>query len=273
MQSPLEELFSVGNLERILALGNYNLIVCDLDDTLYDGHDDFQEVKARAAGLVSRHLPGLDQTWLEAMFEQSEALTFEAYKSSYHRLLLNIVDMYTRGCEIENCKPMAVRIGELFELVDEVFSEENYAKKGLLEGSAAVLRAMKANQINGSPNILLLYTQGGERLQVPKIKGLQLNQMFDSAEIVGRKSTHTYRELLEKYGEGPAVMIGNSRHHDIKPALEAGFRGAVYIANEPWGQDSKGEVPAGENIMTYSSMLEASGDIPGLLRFLSTVLG
>ncbi len=272
MESRLQALFNDGDLERTLQFGPLNLIACDLDDTIYDGHGDFVELKERVAELINDYLPDVDKSWLIQKYEETEALSMARYGSAYHRLFLNVADMYLQACEKVDGDPFVGRFGELFGIIREVFSEENYAKKGLMPGSLEVLRELKANQINNRPNLLLLFTQGGHMLQMPKIKGLGLNQFFDSAKIIPRKTLAEYIALSEEYDSNPIVMIGNSRYHDIKPAIEAGFNGAVYIANEPWAQDAKGKLPEADNILKYDSMKAVSEDLPNFFDFLEKVL-
>jgi putative hydrolase of the HAD superfamily len=80
---------------------------------------------------------------------------------------------------------------------------------------------------------LLLITKGDQFEQERKIHLSGISNYFRYLEIVGEKSTDTYRSILEKYSIDACnfMMVGNSLRSDILPVLKIGGL-AVYIPNE-----------------------------------------
>lgn len=77
---------------------------------------------------------------------------------------------------------------------------------------------------------LMLLTKGDLLDQESKIARSGLADYFDHIEVVSRKESETYRELLARYGIDPAnfLMVGNSLRSDVLPVVAIGGQ-AVHI--------------------------------------------
>ena len=88
---------------------------------------------------------------------------------------------------------------------------------------------------------MMLITKGDVFEQSKKIERTGLARYFRHIEIVGEKTSSTYRVLIERHHLNPQrfLMVGNSLRSDILPVLELGGQ-AVYIpyANT-WAHEHK----------------------------------
>jgi putative hydrolase of the HAD superfamily len=93
---------------------------------------------------------------------------------------------------------------------------------------------------------LVLVTRGDLFDQERKLAASGLGGHFAEVEIVSDKTAAVYARIFSRHGDGPhrAMMVGNSMHADILPALAAGAW-AVHVPSEHvWALDTDAD-PAG----------------------------
>lgn len=87
--------------------------------------------------------------------------------------------------------------------------------------------------IKESPDeVAILFTQGHLPIQARKVARSDLAHKFVGIALGENKDTDTYRELAERlpYRSEEYVVIGNSLSHEVRPALELGYR-AFHLDN------------------------------------------
>jgi putative hydrolase of the HAD superfamily len=112
------------------------------------------------------------------------------------------------------------------------------AKVELMEHTVDVLSDLKEKYS------LMLLTKGDLFEQENKIARSGLRDYFRYIEIVSKKNSTIYKDLLGKHSIQPKrfTMVGNSLRSDILPVLELGAR-AVYIPHELTWQHEKADSP------------------------------
>jgi putative hydrolase of the HAD superfamily len=112
---------------------------------------------------------------------------------------------------------------------------------------------------------LMLITKGDLFEQGSKVQRSGLAQHFCCIEIVGEKTSTSYRAILERHDLSAErfLMVGNSLRSDILPVLEIGGR-AVYIPYEhTWVHEQvTGSVLGGDGYFE----LEHLGQLPSLME-------
>lgn len=90
---------------------------------------------------------------------------------------------------------------------------------------------------------LILITKGDLFDQERKLAASGLGEYFDAVEIVSDKTAETYARIFTRHGKGPAhaLMVGNSLHSDVAPALEAGAWGVHIPSEHIWALDAHDE--------------------------------
>lgn len=70
----------------------------------------------------------------------------------------------------------------------------------------------------------LLLTKGEKQKQEQKITAHNLRQYFSNIEIVTHKDADLLSEMIDKYQFSNPMIIGDSAHSDIAPAMKVGIR-------------------------------------------------
>jgi putative hydrolase of the HAD superfamily len=87
--------------------------------------------------------------------------------------------------------------------------------------------------IQDSPDeIAILFTQGHLPIQARKVARSDLAHKFVGIALGQNKEIETYRELAERlpFRSDEFIVIGNSLSHEVRPAIELGFR-AFHLDN------------------------------------------
>lgn len=78
---------------------------------------------------------------------------------------------------------------------------------------------------------------GDEPFQLSKLERNKMLDLFDSRHIIKRSKGLTMRLLATN--DRPAMMIGDSLHSDIAPAVKLGLEAAWVHSTDPWSQTDK----------------------------------
>lgn len=201
-------------------------VVFDLDDTLC-AYWDASKAGLRAA--FSQHpVPGktpeeMVALWGEAYREFGPTLkTSDWYNDYLHR------GEPTRTEQMRRTLAKAgVKSKEHARLLSEAYARERNAALALFEESLEVLNALKEKYP------LALLTNGPADVQRQEIEILGIERFFQGIFIEGEmkkgKPSHAvFRRVSSFFGREPRemLMVGNSYFHDIKPAVELGWRTA-----------------------------------------------
>ncbi|HEY4199649.1 MAG TPA: HAD family hydrolase [Devosiaceae bacterium] len=94
---------------------------------------------------------------------------------------------------------------------------------------------------------LILITKGDLFDQERKLAASGLGDYFAAVEIVSDKTPAVYDRIFTRHGDGAAhaMMVGNSLHSDVVPALNAGAYGVHVPSEHNWALDADDEPDAG----------------------------
>lgn len=199
------------------------LLAIDADDTLWDNEGLFREA---------------EEVWLECM---SEYGTREELISTLYNIEVGNLSCYGYGVVafMANLVEAALAISENRISGDKI-ARFMAAAKTLLDNPAVPYEGVKQTlgALAGRYK-LVLFTKGELLTQLNKVERSDLKKYFDAIEIVTRKTSAEYVDLMEKYGVEPSefAMVGNSFKSDIAPALEVGGWGFYVPAASVWAHE------------------------------------
>jgi len=203
---------------------NVKAIVFDLDDTLC-AYWDASKAGLRAAfeshPVAGKTIDEMIAAWADAYREFGPTLkTSDWYNDYLHRGEPTRTEQMRR-----TLAKVGVQSKQHARLLSETYARERNAALSLFGESLEVLRALKARY----PMALL--TNGPADVQREEIAILGIEPFFDGIFIEGEmrkgKPFHSvFRRVAGFFqAEGEQLaMVGNSYFHDIKPAIEVGWR-------------------------------------------------
>lgn len=216
------------------------LFVFDLDDTLIDNVHDYAEplldackfiikTLGRKAPHVSR-LIALEQEIDSRRVHEINPKTGRPYLWSMERFPGSMVEVYRHICTQSGIAPRLDVESKLYNIGLCAFNQTMYIEN-INPHAPAVLNFLK-NQ--GDQCVLL--TKGDETVQKRKINALDISGYCLPSYIVDNKTPEIFRAIDANWrpdGFHELWTVGNSYSSDIKPAIEAGYKG-IYIPVETW---------------------------------------
>lgn len=215
------------------------VFIFDLDDTLYwNKHDysypilKFEKFLLDKLGHRAPHVSVIRELFSRidrGRVHEINPATNSLYGYSMERFPGSMAECYRQICQQEGICWDPQIAEKVKEIGYEAFSEKLYKRKGLVKGAAEVLTFLKKQD-----DMLILLTKGDKQVQERKISILELNRWFEQIIIGPLKTEGTFKGIAIKIQNSNQVWsVGNSFDSDIKPALEAGFKG-IYIPYETW---------------------------------------
>lgn len=226
------------------------IIAFDADDTLWENEIYYRRAKEQFVELLSSY--DGDREGIGRRLDQIEVGNVAIYgygiKSFTLSMIEAAIDISHGGIRADELDRIISFGREMLDTRVEVFPH-----------SADVLRELAGGWQ------LMLITKGDVFEQSLKIELTGLKEYFRYIEIVGTKTSATYRTIFERYHIDPqqVVMVGNSMRSDILPILELEGR-AVYIPYEhTWFHE---HVADQETHEAGYYELENLQQLPGLIR-------
>jgi FMN phosphatase YigB (HAD superfamily) len=215
------------------------LFVFDLDDTLIDNVHDYAEPILDACRFVVKTLKNkaphvskiiaIEQEIDKRRVKEINPSTGKPYLWSMERFPGSLVETYREICRQSKVEPTKTAEEHLYDIGLRAFDETMYGEN-INPWALSVLDFLRKQG-----DALLLCTKGDLRVQEKKIATLQnagINH-FTTIRIVDDKTPKIFEEMAYGFGHCGLFSVGNSYSSDIRPALEAGFRG-IYIPVETW---------------------------------------
>jgi putative hydrolase of the HAD superfamily len=230
-------------------------VVFDLDDTLLDTTGLEAEMLVGLCAAVNEELPGVELDHLRQRYRDGR-------DHLYERVLSGEIDIatYRRLHLIAVCEPW----GEPSEALQETavrLRDEQLGRSRFVEHAIELLRHLRAAGVTTG-----LLTNGPSWMQRRKVEllGLEghLNAIGISEELGASKpDPAAFTGALELMGSAPddTVMVGDHLDWDVRGALTAGMRGAVWVA----GDEDEREPPPG------ALKVARLGEVPAALAALS----
>jgi putative hydrolase of the HAD superfamily len=230
-------------------------VVFDLDDTLLDTTGLEAEMLVGLCAAVNEELPGVELDHLRQRYRDGR-------DHLYERVLSGEIDIatYRRLHLIAVCEPW----GEPSEALQETavrLRDEQLGRSRFVEHAIELLRHLRAAGVTTG-----LLTNGPSWMQRRKVEllGLEghLNAIGISEELGASKpDPAAFTGALELMGSAPddTVMVGDHLDWDVRGALTAGMRGAVWVA----GDEDEREPPPG------ALKVARLGEVPAALAALA----
>ena len=183
-------------------------IAFDADDTLWHNERFFASTQARFAELLADHAPPED---LNARLLAAERRNLGHYGFGIKGFVLSMIET---ALEVTDRRVPGAVIGELLALGQDM----------LRHPIELLPHARDAITQLATDHHILLITKGDLLDQERKLAQSGLGDLFDGVEIVSDKTAAVYTRIFATCpgGAGAALMVGNSMHSDILPALASG---------------------------------------------------
>jgi putative hydrolase of the HAD superfamily len=230
-------------------------VVFDLDDTLLDTTGLEAEMLVGLCAAVNEELPGVELDHLRQRYRDGR-------DHLYERVLSGEIDIatYRRLHLIAVCEPW----GEPSEALQETavrLRDEQLGRSRFVEHAIELLRHLRAAGVTTG-----LLTNGPSWMQRRKVELLGLEQHLDAIGIseelgASKPDPAAFTGALELMGSAPddTVMVGDHLDWDVRGALTAGMRGAVWVA----GNEDEREPPPG------ALKVARLGEVPAALAALA----
>jgi putative hydrolase of the HAD superfamily len=230
-------------------------VVFDLDDTLLDTTGLEAEMLVGLCAAVNEELPGVELDHLRQRYRDGR-------DHLYERVLSGEIDIatYRRLHLIAVCEPW----GEPSEALQETavrLRDEQLGRSRFVEHAIELLRHLRAAGVTTG-----LLTNGPSWMQRRKVELLGLEQHLDAIGIseelgASKPDPAAFTGALELMGSAPddTVMVGDHLDWDVRGALTAGMRGAVWVA----GDEDEREPPPG------AMKVARLGEVPAALAALA----
>ena len=230
-------------------------VVFDLDDTLLDTTGLEAEMLVGLCEAVNEELPGVEFDHLRERYRDGR-------DHLYERVLSGEIDIatYRRLHLIAVCEPW----GEPSEALQETavrLRDEQLWRSRFVEHAIELLRHLRAAGVTTG-----LLTNGPSWMQRRKVELLGLEEHLDAIGIseelgASKPDPAAFTGALELMGSAPddTVMVGDHLDWDVRGALTAGMRGAVWVA----GDEDEREPPPG------ALKVARLGEVPAALAALA----
>ena len=230
-------------------------VVFDLDDTLLDTTGLEAEMLVGLCAAVNEELPGVEFDHLRERYRDGR-------DHLYERVLSGEIDIpaYRRLHLIAVCEPWG-EPSEALQATCMRLRDEQLARARFVEHAVELLRELR----NAGVRTALL-TNGPSWMQRRKVELLGLEAELDAIGIseelgASKPDPAAFTATLELMGSAPddTVMVGDHLDWDVRGALAAGMRGAVWVA----GDEDEREPPPG------ALKVARLGEVPAALATLA----
>jgi len=230
-------------------------VVFDLDDTLHDAAGVEAEMMVHLCAALREELPDLDDAGFHARFRDGR-------DQLYDRVLTGEFDIpaYRRAHLTYACEPWGEPSEALHEAVLRL-RDEQLERARFVDDALELLRRLRDAGVRTA-----LLTNGPSSMQRRKVELLGLEAELDAIGIseelgAAKPDPAAFAATLELIDAAPeeTVMVGDHLDWDVRGALDAGMRGAVWVA----GDDDEREPPAG------ALRVARLGEVPAALAALA----
>jgi putative hydrolase of the HAD superfamily len=230
-------------------------VLFDLDDTLHDAAGLEAEMLVHLCAALREELPDLDDATFRARFRDGR-------DALYGRVLSGEWDIpaYRRAHLAVACEPWGEPSEALHERVLRLRNDQ-LDRARFVEDAVELLRELRGRGVRTA-----LLTNGPSWMQRRKVELLGLEDEIDAIGIseelgAAKPDPAAFAATLELIDTtaGETVMVGDHLDWDVRGALDAGMRGAVWIA----GDDDEREPPPGALRVTRL------GEVPAALAALA----
>jgi HAD superfamily hydrolase (TIGR01549 family) len=230
-------------------------VVFDLDDTLLDTTGLEAEMLVGLCEAVRAELPGVEYDTLRMRFRDGR-------DHLYQRVLAGELDIaaYRRLHLIAVCEPWGEPSEELHAAAVRL-RDEQLGRSRFVEHAIELVRHLRGAGVRTG-----LLTNGPSWMQRRKVELLGLERELDAIGIseelgAAKPDPSAFTATLQLMASAPedSVMVGDHLDWDVRGALAAGMRGAVWVA----GDEDEREPPPG------ALKVARLGEVPAALAALA----
>jgi putative hydrolase of the HAD superfamily len=230
-------------------------VLFDLDDTLHDAAGVEAEMLVVLCAALREELPELDDAEFRTRFRDGR-------DALYGRVLSGEWDIpaYRRAHLSATCEPWGEPSEAMHARVLRL-RDEQLDRARFVEHAVEILRDLRQAGVRTA-----LLTNGPSWMQRRKVEILGLEAELDAIGIseelgAAKPDPAAFAATLELIDVAPdeTVMVGDHLDWDVRGALDAGMRGAVWVA----GDDDEREPPSG------AVKVSRLGEVPGALAALA----
>lgn len=229
------------------------LLLFDLDETLIPNSYKYHKQIWRCGMIIAEELAEKSPHPLDVLKRHSE-IDIDLVKSHglhLDRFPLSWVQTYEWFCKrLDRTPSKAVK--------DRLFNTASQFKRGPFQAFPGAKKVLR--QLRRDGHEMHMVTLGVDSLQMRKVRDAGLECFFDSIHVMNLEKKEIMASLVGE-NASRAVMIGDSKRSDIKPAKDLGIT-AVWIPSDSWSYANVKVEPDFE----ISSIRELPGVIRGLLR-------
>jgi putative hydrolase of the HAD superfamily len=229
-------------------------VVFDLDDTLHDAAGVEAEMLVGLVAAIREELPGAEAEAFRTRFRDGR-------DELYGRVLTGEWDIptYRREHLLLTCEPWGQPSEELVARCMRL-RDDQLDRARFVEDAVELLRELREAGVRTA-----LLTNGPSWMQRRKVELLGLESQLDAIGIseelgAAKPDPAAFAATLELLDAAPveAVMVGDHLDWDVRGALAAGMRGAVWVAG-----DDEREPPVG------ALRVRRLGEVPAALAALA----
>lgn len=201
------------------------LLLFDLDETLIPNSYKYHKQIWRCGTIIAEAFAEKSPHPLDVLKKHGE-IDIELVKS--HGLLLDRfplswVQTYEWFCKRLGLKPVRA-------VKERLFNTASQFKRGPFRAFLGAKKVLRQFRRDGHE--MHMVTSGVDSLQMRKVRDAGLERFFDSIHVVDLEKKAIMASLVGEHA-ARAVMIGDSKRTDIKPAKDLGIT-AVWIPSDSW---------------------------------------
>lgn len=205
-------------------------IFCDLDDTICQCRVFYNDIINHVVRLIKEKIRIMDSEIVPIL--DKHVVSFEKRYYTREDFANSLVRVAVESSLVCDC---CLDLDDQFKrtIYDLGMTVYNQNYNPLYDDSLNRVREMKKY------GQVVLFTLGDYTEQMKKI--VHLGLLDFQIEIFTHKDENIFRYLQNKYPSRNYVMIGDSFHRDIVPAMKAGINNLVNISNKPLSKDVDSE--------------------------------
>ncbi len=228
--------------------------IFDYDDTLAWNHHDYSFAQIKFVEWVIGRLGPAKAPDAQAIINLQVDLDMKDVAEagfSMGRFPSSMRESYRVMCEglgIEDQEGLGIA----YQIGMSVFDEEQYKRRGLVEGASETLDFLVAHG-----DELVLLTKGDEVVQMRKISATNCRHWFgDNIHIVPRKNPEVVHEVVGDSDKSRVWHVGNGIKSDVIPGLDAGVK-MIYIPRETWAYERDHDgMPDSPNLIVMEKIID-----------------
>lgn len=193
-------------------MGDSQMIIFDLDDTLLDTSHQYYSCRRDFVDLLSKHV---NRQYLVELFERKDAENLDQFGYAPWRYAYTMAETYNHLVKEGHVSFSSTQLEKVIGIGQRI------------EQSVPNLRSGAKKTLSGlsDQHHLAILTRGEEELQRSKVQYHDLDQHVSQVEVVSEKEPNHFRELADEAGfpVERTWSVGDSPRWDIELAIQAGL--------------------------------------------------